>query len=131
MPKICDWSQNRPLIENPRFLPHSHETWVIYSTHELVLFTKFHSNRVKIVDFLLMVYFDPSCKFFFISLYTDFISTMADVVFTVLCPDYTQKSKTYLDLILYTCSTWFQARVFLVPISGLISYKSSIRDFQK
>ena len=50
-------------MKNPQFLPYSYETWPFYTTHELVLLVKFHSNRIKIVDFLLMVYFDPSRKF--------------------------------------------------------------------
>ena len=39
------------LMKNPQFLPESAETLAILPIHEMVVFTKFHENWPKIVDF--------------------------------------------------------------------------------
>ena len=44
-------------IKNPQFLSYPHETWQKYSPHEVIIFTKFHEDRTKIVDFLSMANF--------------------------------------------------------------------------
>ena len=39
------------LMKNPQFLPESAETLTMLPIHEMVVFTKFHDNWAKIVDF--------------------------------------------------------------------------------
>ena len=46
-PEIC------PFIKNPQFCPKHVFIQVILSTHGYVILTKFHNDRVKIVDFLI------------------------------------------------------------------------------
>ena len=53
-----DTFKNWPLIRNPKFYSYSHETC------EVIIFTKFHEYRTKIVDFLLLVNF-WKCPVFF------------------------------------------------------------------
>ena len=42
---------------NPQFLPNQGYIKAILSTHELIIFTKFHEDWVKIVDFSIKAYF--------------------------------------------------------------------------
>ena len=55
-----------PLVENLHFLPFLHETYWKKSPHEVIIFTKFHEDRRKIVDFLLLTKF-WKCPVFFSS----------------------------------------------------------------
>ena len=43
--------------KNLQFLPNQADIQAISSTHELVIFTKFHKDYVKIVDFSIKAYF--------------------------------------------------------------------------
>ena len=52
-----DSSQNMLLLKNPRFLPNQSETLLKYSSLEYPILTKFRNDWVKIVDFLIKVYF--------------------------------------------------------------------------
>ena len=52
------------LIKNPQFLHDHHQTWAILRTHEVVILTKFHEDRAKIVDFLLIANFWASTIFY-------------------------------------------------------------------
>ena len=45
------WPKIRPIIKINNFLPNQADT------HELVIFTKFHKDWVKIVDFFIKIYF--------------------------------------------------------------------------
>ena len=62
--KKRDTFKNWPLIKNLQFLSNPHETWWKLSSHEVIIFTKFHEDRTKIVDFLLMANF-WKCPVFF------------------------------------------------------------------
>ena len=42
-----------PLSENPQFLRNYYETWSKCGTHELLIYTKFRNDCIKIVDFLI------------------------------------------------------------------------------
>ena len=55
--------KNWPIIKNPQFLSYPHEIWWKWLPHEVIIFTKFHEDRTKIVDFLLMANF-WKCPFF-------------------------------------------------------------------
>ena len=52
------------LMKNPQFFSESAETLAILPIHEVVVFTKFHENWAKIVDFSLIVNFKASLIFF-------------------------------------------------------------------
>ena len=43
--------------KNPQFLSNPYETWWKWLPHEVIIFTKFHKDWTKIVDFLLMANF--------------------------------------------------------------------------
>ena len=45
------------LVKNPQFLLYSYETLWKWLPHELIIFTNFHGDRTKNVDFLLMTNF--------------------------------------------------------------------------
>ena len=45
------------IIKNPRFLPNQANIQAILFTHELVIFTKFHKDWIKIVNFSVKAYF--------------------------------------------------------------------------
>ena len=62
--KKPDWAKNSLLVKNPQFWLYPHETWSKEQPHEVVIFTKFHEDRAKTVDFLLLVNFWPSPVFF-------------------------------------------------------------------
>ena len=75
IPKLCiaklkseqkkqDTFKNWPLIKNPQFLSNLHETWWKWLSHEAIIFTKFHKDWTKIMDFLLMANF-WTCPVFF------------------------------------------------------------------
>ena len=49
--------KNWSLIKNQQFLSYPDETWLKWSTHEVIIFTKFHQDRTKIVDSLLITNF--------------------------------------------------------------------------
>ena len=55
-----------PIIKNPQFLSYPHETRRKWLPHKVIIFTKFHEGRIKIVDFLLMANF-LVCPVFFAS----------------------------------------------------------------
>ena len=65
--KKTDMSKSWPLIKNP------YETWWKYSTHEAIIFTKFHKDWRKIVDFLFMAKF-LTCPSFFCSDFSNMAS---------------------------------------------------------
>ena len=48
------WVKNWPLVQNPHFLSYPHETLWKWLNYELIIFTKFHEDRTKNVDILLM-----------------------------------------------------------------------------
>ena len=52
--KKQDTFRNWSLVKNLQFLSNPHETWLKWLPHELILFTKFHEDWTKIVEFLLM-----------------------------------------------------------------------------
>ena len=54
--------------ENSQFLPNQADIQAILSIDELVIFTKFHKDWVKIVDFSIKAYFWASNIFFHQSL---------------------------------------------------------------
>ena len=45
------------LLKNPQFLSDHYEILRKEGTHEDLILTKFHNDRVKIVDFLVKAYF--------------------------------------------------------------------------
>ena len=49
--------KNWLLLKNPQVLFYSHETWWKWLSHVMIIFTKFHEYRTKIVDFLLRANF--------------------------------------------------------------------------
>ena len=51
-------SQKLAINKNPQFLFNQADFHAILSTHELVIFTKFHKDWVKIVDFSIKAYSD-------------------------------------------------------------------------
>ena len=55
--KKVDWSRNMLVLKNPQFLSNQADNQAILPTQELTIFAKFHSNLIKIVDFLLIAYF--------------------------------------------------------------------------
>ena len=55
--KKLDNFKNWPLVKNPHFLFNPHETWWKKSPHELIIFTEFHKDRTKSVDFLIRANF--------------------------------------------------------------------------
>ena len=64
--KKRDTLKNWPLIKNPHFLCYLHETLWKWLTCEMIFFTKFHDDRTKSVDLLLvanfwtcLIFFDP------------------------------------------------------------------------
>ena len=52
-------AQKQANNKNPQFLPNQADIQAILSTHELVIFTKFHNNWMKIVDFYYQPIFGP------------------------------------------------------------------------
>ena len=52
--KKVDWPKIRLLIQNLQFSPNQGDIQVILPAHELVIFTNFHNNWIKNVDFLLI-----------------------------------------------------------------------------
>ena len=46
--------QTLAISKNPQFLLYSHETLWKWLSHKLIIFTKFHEDRTKNADFLLM-----------------------------------------------------------------------------
>ena len=61
--KKPDWAKNSLVVKNLQFWLYPHETWSKEQPHEVVIFTKFHEDRAKTVDFLLLVNFWPSPVF--------------------------------------------------------------------
>ena len=53
-----DTFKNWPLIKNPQFLSNHHETRGKWLPHEVIIFTKFHKDRTKIMDFFIILSFD-------------------------------------------------------------------------
>ena len=53
------------MIKSLHFLSYPHKTWLRYLTHDVIKITKFHEDRTKDVDFLLMVIF-LTCLVFFL-----------------------------------------------------------------
>ena len=51
------------LLKNPQYLCNHFETWSKCGTHELLIFTKFCNDCIKIVDFLIKAYFWVSVNF--------------------------------------------------------------------
>ena len=49
-----DWQKKLLIAKNLQFLSYTHETWSKWLPLELVILTKFHEYRTKIVDFLLI-----------------------------------------------------------------------------
>ena len=64
MQKERNWQKNWPFIKNPYFLSDQDDILVILPTHELSTLTKFHCNRAKIVNLLVMDFFGASSDFF-------------------------------------------------------------------
>ena len=62
--KKRETSKSWPLIKNPQFLSNPYETWWKWLPHEAIIFTKFHEDGTKIVDFLLLANF-WKCPVFF------------------------------------------------------------------
>ena len=52
--KKIDWLKISKLIKNEQFLSNQADIQAILPTHELVISTKFHKDRQKIVDFLVI-----------------------------------------------------------------------------
>ena len=52
MEKKLDWLKISPIVKNLQFLSDQAEIQAILPTHELFIFTKFHKDWQKIVDFL-------------------------------------------------------------------------------
>ena len=73
MQKKLDWLKISPVVKNLQFLSNQAEIQAILPTHELFILTKFHKDRQKIVDSLVIVKFRASLIFFCISLYPDMI----------------------------------------------------------
>ena len=57
-------ARNWTFIKNPQFLYNQTDIQAILSTHGLVIFTKFHNDSVKIVDFSQITYFWIYCGFY-------------------------------------------------------------------
>ena len=55
--------KNWPLVKNPQFSSYPHETWWKWLPQEIIVFTNFHEDWTKIVDFLLMANFWMSAVF--------------------------------------------------------------------
>ena len=53
------------LIKNPQFCSNQANILATNSAHEMIILTKFHKDRTKIVDFLLIAKF-WACKLFFV-----------------------------------------------------------------
>ena len=51
-------------MKNPQFLADQAENLAILPIHGIVIFTKFHMNWTKIVDFSLIAYFGASAIFY-------------------------------------------------------------------
>ena len=49
----ADSTKNVLILKNPQFLPNHNETLLKGGIHVYLIFTKFHNNWVKIVDFLI------------------------------------------------------------------------------
>ena len=56
--------ENWRIVKNPHLLSNPYETLWKWLPHELIIFTKFHKDRTKNVDFLLMVNFWTCLVFF-------------------------------------------------------------------
>ena len=56
------------LMKNPQFLSNFYETYTKLLPHEVIIFTKFHKDWTKIVDFLLMTDF-RTCAVILLRLY--------------------------------------------------------------
>ena len=63
--KKLDTFENLPMTENPHFLSYPHETWGKQSSHEVIIFIKFHENRTKLVDFLIIANYRTNLVFLF------------------------------------------------------------------
>ena len=61
-----DKFNNWPMKRNPQFLSNPHETWWKCSPPVMIVFIKFHGERPKFVDFLLMPNF-WTCPIFYSS----------------------------------------------------------------
>ena len=51
------------IIKVPQFLPYLHETWSKLLAHELLILTKFHEDRPKTVELLLIQFWELCCFF--------------------------------------------------------------------
>ena len=60
--------KNWPLVKNPQFLSNPHEILEKLLPHEVIIFTNFHKDWTKIVDFLLMTNF-WTCPIFLLGSY--------------------------------------------------------------
>ena len=63
--KKQDTLKNWPLVKNQQFFSNPNETWWKWLSHEAIIFTKFHEDWTKIVDFLLMAKFWTCLVFFY------------------------------------------------------------------
>ena len=66
-------------MKNPQFLADQAETLAILPIHDLVIFTKFHINWTKIVDFSLIACFSANAIFYYsvsskLMAYDEFVS---------------------------------------------------------
>ena len=55
--KKTDMLKEWPIMKNPHLLFYSHETWWKWLPHEVIIFNKFHKDRKKNMDSLIMANF--------------------------------------------------------------------------
>ena len=83
--KKPNWAKNSLLVKNPQFWLYPHETWSKEQPHEVVIFTKFHEDRAKTVDFLLLVNFWPSPVFFAPVSIRQFVTILIAFLYILYC----------------------------------------------
>ena len=107
--KKVDKPKNWPLIKNPQFCSNQATILATKSAHKMIILTKFHKDRTKIVDFLLIAKFWACILFFTHPLF--------------LFPnDYLAKMKTWIN---------FSFHFFAEPNNGVQTYiKNALKDQQ-
>ena len=78
--KKVDKTKTWLLIKNPQFCSNQANILATNSAHEMIILTKFHKDRTKIVDFLLIAKF-WACLLFLLTLYYDALCSYVQTFF--------------------------------------------------
>ena len=103
--------QNWPAIENPHFWSYPHETLWKWLSHEVMIFTMFHKDVTKNLDFSLLTNF-WECLFFISSDFSQFYSP-SWVIFSLVSLDLSFRNRSLQIALSYVWENSKKVRLLL------------------